>query len=147
MKVYLCYATMVFNCFCTLSSSFSAFVSQHGPVSLHSHCCHSISLRQCLSSFLGVEYFSGLEIMRLQFLCPVHDFYVFVGGLFIYFSVSLLLKSSVNICWRVLDLQVGGACVVDALNLFLFVVKGRCQFVMLEIYWLLHWFFHTILSC
>lgn len=60
--------------------------------------------------------------------------YVFVGGLFIYFSVSLLLKSSVNICLRVLDLQVGGACVVDALNLFLFIVKGTCQFVVLEIY-------------
>jgi len=72
---------------------------------------------------------------------------VFVVGLFIYFSVYLVLKSSVNICCRVLDLQVGGACVVDALNLLLFVEKGRCKFVVLEIYGLLHWFFHTILSC
>lgn len=33
MKVYLCYATMLFICFCTFSSSFPAIVSQHGPVS------------------------------------------------------------------------------------------------------------------
>lgn len=34
----------------------------------------------------------------------------------------------------VLELQVGSACVVAALNLFLLVVKGRCQFVVLEIF-------------
>lgn len=98
MKVYLCYATMVFTCFCTFSFSFPAIVSQHGPVSFHSHCRHSISLIQCLSSFLEVQYFSGLEIVWLQILCQIHKFYVFVGGLFISFSVSLLLTSCVNIC-------------------------------------------------
>lgn len=71
---------------------------------------------------------------------------MFVGGLFISFSVSLLLKSYVNICWCVLDLQVGGACVVVALSFFLSVIKGRCQFLVLEMYWLLYWFSHTILS-
>lgn len=50
MKVYLCYATMLYTCFCTFSSSFPAIVSQHGPVSFHSHCRHSISLRLCPQS-------------------------------------------------------------------------------------------------
>lgn len=93
-----------------------------------------------VSSLPEVQYFSGLEIVWLQFLCPVHTFYVFVGGLFIsFFSVSLLLKSCVNIYWR--------AWVAGWQCMFLLVAKGRCQFVVLEIYWLLHWFFHSNFNC
>ncbi len=109
MKVYLCYATMLLTCFCTFSSSFPAIVSQHGPMSFHSHCCHSISFRLC-PHYRRFNISVDWKLCGCNFYASSYLLCVCWWSVYLYFFVSLLLKSFVNICWCVLELQVGRAC-------------------------------------